>query len=260
MVITAKCAHCGAQIVFSQNTEAVLCKYCDSVNVVPRTIKPAVSVPSSAEASVNEVETQEIELIELVPQRVITPVTYWILEDEWIFGDLLITENELCFKPRKDLNDKLTGKQKFKGMTEECFETVRYVPLEKIDQYKPTSTGLMLHLHTTNGVQIKMQIISRSGVKSGEIEREIIERQKKLFLNTVMQEINKFDEFNESHFTPTDDLNQNVSDNLEKKTFKNEEYSTEYQSQKDSRKKTFNLIKYIVLTILILLYIMAKCS
>ena len=118
----------------------------------------------------------------------------------------------------------------------------------------------LLHLHTTNGVQIKMQILSRSGVKSGEIEREIIERQKKLFLNTVMQEINKFDEFNESHFTPTDDLNQNVSDNLEKKTFKNEEYSTEYQSQKDSRKKTFNLIKYIVLTILILLYIMAKCS
>ena len=34
MVVTTKCAHCGAQITFDEKEEVAICKYCESVNSI----------------------------------------------------------------------------------------------------------------------------------------------------------------------------------------------------------------------------------
>lgn len=169
MVITAKCAHCGAQIVFSQNAEAVLCKYCDSVNVVPKTVP--VSTPSSEAIPTNDVITQEIELVELMPQVTYEGVRYRVGTEELMNGSLLISENELCFKPAQNVLFKV---DKEKGLTEDDI-ALRYVHLSQINEC--TATKYMLTLYTKSNVKIEFVIMPTTcASKAEDIANDINKR------------------------------------------------------------------------------------
>lgn len=86
MVITAKCAHCGAQIVFGETDEVTVCKYCDSVNAIPE--------------KEHEKESEEPILREVIPE-VKYNATFVDTDDSTQMGDIWITSNELYFKPKK---------------------------------------------------------------------------------------------------------------------------------------------------------------
>jgi hypothetical protein len=89
MVITAKCAHCGAQIVFGEIDEVTICKYCDSVNAIPDVIKK-----SSTEDGVRT----SSELREVLPELKYA-ANHQISSANSQGGHIWITKHELYFKP-----------------------------------------------------------------------------------------------------------------------------------------------------------------
>ena len=99
MVITAKCAHCGAQIVFNETDEATICKYCDSVNAIPVFVPQATSKVVRNEPSYNTVQ-DEIILREVIPE-VKYAANHYITPGNAQGGHIWITDHELYFKPHK---------------------------------------------------------------------------------------------------------------------------------------------------------------
>ena len=88
MVITAKCAHCGAQIVFGETDEVTVCKYCDSVNAIPDVIKKNSDGPVFEEPILREV----------LPELKFA-ANHEISSSNAQGGHIWITKNELYFKP-----------------------------------------------------------------------------------------------------------------------------------------------------------------
>ena len=91
MVITAKCAHCGAQIVFGETDEVTVCKYCDSVNAIPDVIKKT--------SEENEVK-EEPKLREIMPE-IKYAANHQVSASNSQGGHIWITKYELYFKPHK---------------------------------------------------------------------------------------------------------------------------------------------------------------
>lgn len=144
MVITAKCAHCGAQIVFGETDEVIICKYCDSVNAIPE-------VPKGKENK------------EPLLREVIAEIKYHanFIETDGSsqLGDIWITDNELYFKPKKFLLGP---------------STKRYLRLKDIKGYSTEGIGFII-IYTNKG---RMEL----GVfKTSEIINTIESKRKQYF-------------------------------------------------------------------------------
>lgn len=89
MIITTKCAHCGAQIVFEDGQEAVICKYCESVNAIPE------------ETVLSESSSENMPILREVFPEVSYAANHQISSLNSQGGHIWITKNELYFKPHK---------------------------------------------------------------------------------------------------------------------------------------------------------------
>ena len=88
MVVTAKCAHCGAQIIFSENEEVAICKYCESVNAIhEKTISEDCK-------TLGTIDTKEV-----LPELTYIAGTYLNYVSQ--IGRIWIGKEELYFKPIK---------------------------------------------------------------------------------------------------------------------------------------------------------------
>ena len=102
MTITGKCAHCGAQIAFSDNAEAVICEYCTSINAIQEVA--ASNIARSQELSGNtsvktEVETSAKQPIKTL--REVIPDYQWRATYADKEGFLYLTKQEVGVKPNK---------------------------------------------------------------------------------------------------------------------------------------------------------------
>lgn len=131
MVITAKCAHCGAQIVFGETDEVTVCKYCDSVNAIPDVIKK----------NNDSLSFEEPILREVLPELKFA-ANHEISDMNAQGGHIWITKNELYFKPHK-LNVGDLAK--------------RYIRIQDICGYeKGALTGLTIY--TKKGYRMKLVV------------------------------------------------------------------------------------------------------
>lgn len=88
MVVTTKCAHCGAQITFDEKEEVAICKYCESVNSIHK------KTISDNDGTSNIIETKEV-----LPE--LTYIASLILNFNTQGGRIWINKEELYFKPHK---------------------------------------------------------------------------------------------------------------------------------------------------------------
>lgn len=131
MIITAKCAHCGAQIVFGETDEVTVCKYCDSVNAIPDVIKK----------NNDSLSFEEPILREVLPELKFA-ANHEISDMNAQGGHIWITKNELYFKPHK-LNVGDLAK--------------RYIRIQDICGYeKGALTGLTIY--TKKGYRMKLVV------------------------------------------------------------------------------------------------------
>lgn len=93
MVVTAKCAHCGAQIVFNETDEATICKYCDAVNAIP-----VIGLKANTTESLSSIAKDEVVLREVLP-KVKYAANHQVSATNSQGGHIWITDHELYFKP-----------------------------------------------------------------------------------------------------------------------------------------------------------------
>ena len=153
MVVTTKCAHCGAQITFDEKEEVAICKYCESVNSIHKK-----TISYNDETS-NITETKEV-LPELkYPANFICG--FWYTQG----GHIWINKEEIYFKPHKlNLGDL----------------SKKYIRIQNICGYeKPIFPFAYINIHTNSGNKIELYV---NAWERRKILNAIEERRKAYFL------------------------------------------------------------------------------
>lgn len=97
MVITSKCPHCGAQVVFNSGDEVAICKYCDSVIAIQEV------APEMINSTQPQTETQQ-QVSQPILREIVPELKYKAnheLGGNAQGGHIWITKHELYFKPHK---------------------------------------------------------------------------------------------------------------------------------------------------------------
>ena len=144
MVVTAKCAHCGAQIVFNETDEATICKYCDAVNAIP-----VFGLKANTAAPSKRTVQDEVVLREVLPQAKFA-ANHHISANNSQGGHIWITDHELYFKPHK---------VNFGDLSK------RYIRIQDICGYEK---GVLtdLTIHTKKGYAMKLAVWDKDAIIS----------------------------------------------------------------------------------------------
>ena len=157
MVITAKCAHCGAQILFGETDEVTICKYCDSINAIQEAINKPVT--NANIKSANDIKANSPIVLREVSPELTFGANYFASDVNIQGGHFWINKYEIYFAPHKF---NIGNLQK------------RYMKINEICGFG--RIGIDLQIHTTNGNMMTIRTW-----RNDRIIKEIETRRKSYF-------------------------------------------------------------------------------
>ena len=137
-----KCAYCGAVLTVHSGKKAVLCEYCDGVNIINQIPQEVSSIDNNhkAESIYSEKDQQQTSYkAEKLLADETYNVKYQVSENYWVEGVLLLSLKEICFIPDKKYRNKSAFYYKFLSLyynvdKEDLFD-LKYLKIADISRF-----------------------------------------------------------------------------------------------------------------------------